>query len=151
MQITIYILATCLCFLNADVQRGQVQGQVAQLLAEQEVLRGPRTVLYRIVLYCTPYCTGEALYCTVHTVLYTLLYRWSWSASWPTPPSLCPSSPGSLTTRSAQLNLERKEGYVLFDCVQFSSFRAIVTLPAILMLERWNQGFNFRWQHFIVQ
>ena len=81
------------------------------------------TVLYRIVLYCTPYCTGEALYCTVHTVLYTLLYRWSWSASWPTPPSLCPSSPGSLTTRSAQLNLERKEGYVLFDCVQIASFQ----------------------------
>ena len=65
MQITIYILATCLCLLNADVQRGQVQGQVAQLLAEQEVLRGPRTVLYCIVLqlhytvlYCTVYCTG---------------------------------------------------------------------------------------------
>ena len=53
MQITFYILATCLCFLNADVQRGQVQGQVAQLLAEQEVLRGPRTVLYRIVLHYT--------------------------------------------------------------------------------------------------
>ena len=26
----------------------------------------PCSVLYRIVLYCTPYCTGEALYCTVH-------------------------------------------------------------------------------------
>ena len=55
MQITFYILATCLCFLNADVQRGQVQGQVAQLLAEQEVLRGPRTVLYCTVLYCVLY------------------------------------------------------------------------------------------------
>ena len=63
MQITIYILATCLCFLNADVQRGQVQGQVAQLLAEQEVLRGPRTVLYCTVLYCT--------------VLYCVLYRYA--------------------------------------------------------------------------
>ena len=58
MQITFYILATCLCFLNADVQRGQVQGQVAQLLAEQEVLRGPRTLLYRIVLQYTVLCTA---------------------------------------------------------------------------------------------
>ena len=46
------------------MQRGQVQGQVAQLLAEQEVLRGPRTVLNCTVLYYT------VLYCCV-------LYRYA--------------------------------------------------------------------------